>query len=509
MVHALDVLTSAEMGAADRLAAASGVASIKLMESAGEAVADAARAMTRGGARIAVACGPGNNGGDGFAAGEMLRRAGFDVVVGLLGPAERLRGDAAEMARRWIGPIASLDDLDLDGAALVIDALFGAGLTRPLESAAAAFVTRLSAARRPVLAVDVPSGVDGTSGTPLGTCAVRADRTVTFHCLKPGHVLYPGRDLCGPTSVSDIGIPATAIERLRALGMAQATWLNTHRLWWPSFAPPAAAGHKYDRGHAIVVSGPPESTGAARLAARAALRAGAGLVSLATTRAAFPVNAAHLTAVMLLPFEGPDGLERLFADSRRNAALIGPGLAGFQAGDDGARDNLRTLSAALLRRAPAAVLDADALTAFAAEPNALFVAIRARPERPVILTPHSGEFARLFGKARAASKLEAARQAARASGAIVIFKGADTVIAAPDGRAAINSNAPPWLATAGTGDVLAGFVTGLLAARLPPFEAACAAVWLHGSCGTRAGRGLIAEDLADVLPLVLAELAAA
>lgn len=496
----IDLLTAAEMAAADRLAAASGIASITLMENAGRAVADAARAMAPAGRRIIVACGPGNNGGDGYAAAALLAEAGLSVEIAALVRPERLSGDAAQMAARWTGRIGTLDDVDVSGAGLVIDALFGAGLSRPLDGSAAAFVRRLRGTDIAVLAVDVPSGLDGTSGAIIGDVAVEATRTITFHCLKPGHLLLPGRSLCGETLIADIGIPANAVDTLRRLGLAGHTFRNVPKLWAAALAPPPTDAHKYVRGHAIVVSGPAESTGAARLAAHAALRIGAGLVSLATTRAAFPINAAHLTAVMLLPFEGAEGLARLFEDRRRNAALIGPGLGGFAPPTAQSLADRRNLVLALLGQAPAAVLDADALTAFADEPDALFTAIRARPLRPVVLTPHTGEFARLFpGLTRAGAKIEAARAASRLSGAIVILKGPDTVIAAPDGLAAINDNAPPWLATAGSGDVLAGFVTGLLARGLPAFEAATAAAWLHGAAAVACGPGLIAEDLADAL----------
>lgn len=496
----MDLLTAAEMAAADRLAAASGVASITLMENAGRAVADAARAMAPAGRRILIACGPGNNAGDGYAAAALLCAAGLSVEIAALVAPDRLAGDAARMAARWTGPVGALDDADPSGAGLVVDALFGAGLSRPLEGSAASFADRLGRSSVAVLAVDVPSGLDGSTGTVVGDMALRASRTITFHCLKPGHLLLPGRTLCGETTVADIGIPAGAVNTLRRLGLAGRAFRNEPRLWTSALAPPPTDTHKYVRGHAIVVSGPAESTGAARLAAHAALRIGAGLVSLATSRAAFPVNAAHLTGVMLLPFEGAEGLGRVFEDHRRNAALIGPGLGGFAPAAASSLADRRGLVLALLDRAPAAVLDADALTAFADRPDALFEAIHARPQRQAVLTPHAGEFARLFPPhTLAGGKVDIACQASRRSGAVVILKGADTVIAAPDGRAAINDNAPSWLATAGSGDVLAGFVTGLLARGLPAFEAAAAAAWLHGAAAAVCGPGLIAEDLADAL----------
>jgi NAD(P)H-hydrate epimerase len=504
-----ELLTTAEMARADRLAVACGVPSLTLMENAGRAVAQAARLFLGAGDRVLVACGPGNNGGDGFAAASLLRAAGVRVSVGLLGARDRLAGDAQEMARRWgdamVPLVASIAEADV-----IIDALFGAGLTRPLAGVAAEVVAAINAAKRPVIAVDVPSGLDGNSGRSEGP-VVQADCTVTFHRLKPGHLLLPGRSLCGEVRLADIGIPEARLPELRGQAFA-----NRPSLWRASFPRPRIDAHKYTRGHALVVSGPAESTGAARLAARAALRAGAGLVTLVGNAAATAVNATHLTAVMVKALADDAALAAFLADTRRNAALIGPG-AGV-----GAATAASVLT--LLAAAPAVVLDADALTSFAPTDHAgvqatgfgfvmrgsepaptrerLFAAIKARGA-PVVLTPHEGEFQRLFG-ALGGSKLARARAAAAGSGAVVVLKGPDTVIAAADGRAAINDNAPPWLATAGAGDVLAGIVTGLMAQGMAPFAAACAGVWLHGECASTFGPGLIAEDLAEVLPRILA-----
>lgn len=509
-----ELLTAAEMGRADALAVAHGVPSLSLMENAGRAVADAAVALAgQQGSRIAIACGPGNNGGDGFVAARLLHERGHRVRLGLLGQRDALKGDAAAMAALWREPVEPLSPATIADADIVIDAMFGAGLSRPLEGVAADVVAAINASGKPVLAVDVPSGLDGSTGAASGP-VVQATRTITFFRLKPGHLLLPGRALCGEVQLADIGIP-TAV--LAEIGIA--TFANGPALWRAAYPFPAREAHKYTRGHAVVVSGPADATGAARLGARAALRVGAGLVTVVGSPTATAINATHLTAIMLKAVGNDTALTEFLADTRRNAVLIGPG-AGVGA--------LTAASVLTVLASPAAaVLDADALTSFAPEEEgepvraaafgfvargsepppgaaALFAAIKGRGA-PVVLTPHAGEFKRLFGDL-GGSKLDRARAAAAASGAVVILKGPDTVIATPDGRAAINANAPPWLATAGSGDVLAGLVAGLLAQRMPTFEAACAAVWLHGECANTFGLGLIAEDLPEALPRVLQKL---
>lgn len=511
----LDVLTNEQMSRADQAAVAAGVASLTLMENAGRAVAEQVMAMVKPGSRISVLCGPGNNGGDGFVAARLLKRASYDVRLHLLSEKSALKGDAAEMARRWDGPVRPMDPVALQSMHLIVDALFGAGLTRPVEGAAAAMIDAINASRLPVLAVDVPSGLDGTTGEARGP-VVQATRTVTFFRKKPAHLLLPGRALCGDVVLADIGIPPAVLSG----NLSISTFENEPSLWSAFLPRPRLDAHKYARGHALVVSGPAFHSGAARLGARAALRAGAGLVTIASPPSALPENAAQLTAIMLMPCESPAALARILEDKRKNAVLIGPGAGvGFDTAE---------MTAAALRSGAAAVLDADALTSFAEtkrddensvgfgftsaiksagpRPRSLFDAIRERPSRDVVLTPHEGEFARLFPAIKG-SKLDRTRAAAEHAGAVVILKGADTVIAAPDGRVVINTNAPPWLATAGSGDVLAGFVTGLLAQGMPGFDAACAAVWMHGDAARRFGPGLIAEDLSEILPSVLAALA--
>jgi hydroxyethylthiazole kinase-like uncharacterized protein yjeF len=380
--------------------------------------------------------------------------------------------------------------------ALIIDALFGAGLSRPVGGEPYAMIEAINATGAPVLAVDLPSGVNGTSAAIMGT-AVRATETVTFFRKKPAHLLLPGRLHCGRVRVADIGIDARVLDEIHP-----SIFENAPRLWRKSFPVPRIDGHKYARGHALVLSGELASTGAARMSARAALRAGAGLVTLASPRDALAVNAAALTAVMVRAVDNPIQFAELFDDKRFNACVIGPG-AGV-----GARTADFVHTALSARRH--LVLDADALTSFAGHPERLFESIKASSEPQVVLTPHEGEFPRLFSdisnKNPGRSKLDRVRAAAERSGAVVLLKGPDTTVAAPDGRAVIAANAPPWLATAGAGDVLAGIIAGLMAQGVDAFEAASMGVWMHGEAARQAGPGLIAEDLPETMPAVFRQL---
>jgi hydroxyethylthiazole kinase-like uncharacterized protein yjeF len=486
-----ELLTSDEMAECDRLAIAGGISGIALMEKAGCVVADAVARHPLG-TRVLVIAGPGNNGGDGFVAGRVLAERGYQVRVLLLGEADRLRGDAAEAARLWRRSIERAEPDAIAGAGVIVDALFGAGLNRPAEGDARAIIEAMNASGVPIVAVDLPSGINGASGAVMGA-AVKAHESITFFRRKLGHVLLPGRLHAGNVRVADIGIPENVLDRVRSK-----TFANQPALWGAAFPIPHLSGHKYSRGHALVVSGDLSFTGAARLAARGALRAGAGLVTLASPRAALLVNAIASLAVMVRAADGAEELHALLADRRLNVVALGPGLGGSA--------NTRELVLAALDGDRAVVLDADGLTSFAEEPRALFAAIGANTERPVVLTPHQGEFARLFSNVVQGpdnqSKLSLARAAARVSGAVVLLKGPDTIVAAPDGRAAINENAPPWLATAGSGDVLAGMLGGLLAQNMPGFEAACAGAWLHGEAGNEIGPGLISEDLPEALPAI-------
>lgn len=493
-----ELLTPDEMGRADRLTIEAGTPGIVLMERAGRAVADAVGFAHPLGSRVFVVAGPGNNGGDGYVAARILIERGYRVSLWSLVPVEKLVGDAALAAARYKGPVlpAGFEAFaaGLERSDVIIDALFGAGLARDLDGLAGAVVMALNASGKPVVAVDLPSGIDGLTGAVRGV-AVKATTSVTFFRKKPGHLLLPGRAHAGPVIVADIGIRDRVIDEL---GIR--TFSNAPKLWLDAIEPPQLQGHKYARGHALVLSGGMTTTGAARLAAIAALRAGSGLVTVLSPPDALMVNAMHLTAVMLKKCGSAEDLAAILTDARLNAILLGPGA--------GVGPATATMVEAALTGPRAVVLDADALTSFQDRPEDLFARIHAH-DGAVVLTPHEGEFARAFPDLAERSgkpKLERARTAANRSGATIILKGADTVIAAPDGRAVINDNAPPDLATAGSGDTLAGIVVGLLARGVPGFEAACAAVWMHGETGKRAGAGLIAEDLAGHLPAVLTEL---
>ena len=490
---ALELLTPTEMAEADRRTIAAGTSGLTLMERAGQAVADRVAARSPPGGRVFVACGPGNNGGDGFVAARILAERGYAVRLALLGSLDALAGDAAVVARRYAGTIEPMNGAAVPDADIIVDALFGAGLSRALAGPAREAVEAIARAAEtgtPVMAVDLPSGVDGATGKVQGVAPIAVE-TVTFCRWKIGHLLMPGRTYSGKVSTADIGISDATIK---SIGVK--TFINEPALWRSHFPFPRSGGHKYDRGHALVASGPMHATGAARLAARAALRAGAGLVTVVADKRAVPVLAANLTAVMVREVKGAAGLTKLLADKRLNAMLLGPGLG------VNAATKAMVLAAAKAKRR--LVLDADALTSFAGKANELFKALA--NTAAAVVTPHEGEFKRLFEREPktllAQSKLERARLAAARLGAVVLLKGPDTVVAAPDGRASIADNAPPWLATAGAGDVLGGFVLGLLAQGMPAFEAASAAVWLHGECAREFGPGLIAEDLSETLPRV-------
>ncbi len=484
------VLTASEMRAAEAAAIGAGTASAALMEAAGGKTAEI---LLRGWTRrsVAVVCGPGNNGGDGFVVARVLAEAGWPVRVALIGDRNGLTGDAALMAGLYEGDIDAFSPDALADAGLIVDAIFGTGLDRPVEGEAKTAIEAINAHPAPVLAVDLPSGVNADTGAVMGV-AVHAARTVAFHARKPAHLLMPGRVLSGAVDIVDIGISDEA-----STGAGAKTFENHPALWGGLLPRPQWGGHKYHRGAVMALSGGPLNTGAIRLAAEGALRAGAGLVTMLSPADAASVHAAHLTAIMLSIADTADHVSAHLADAERVSMCViaGPAMS--------VSALTREKVLAVLGTKAAAVLDADALTSFADNPQTLFSALRADD----VLTPHSGEFARLFPEEiKLDGKLAAARAASAKAGCVIVLKGADTVIAAPDGRVLINANAPPDLATAGAGDVLAGFIAGLRAQGMDGFAAAAAGVWLHGACGQAAGPGLIAEDLPGALPGVLRQL---
>lgn len=479
------LLSAEAMMRVDAQTIAKGVDGFVLMKRAGQAVAEQIMKHYAPQPTLILA-GPGNNGGDGFIVAQLLRDHGWPVKVAELAGVDSLRGDAAKAKGFYRGDAMPLAPSVLQGAALVVDALFGSGLSRPLDGVVKATVDALNASGVEVVAIDIPSGIHGTSGEVVGS-AVRAVLTVTFGCKKYGHVLLPGREHCGKLVVADIGLDEDAIVHAD-----EQVPENHPELWRSVMLFPTAASHKHKRGH-VVVAGGEELTGAARLAAIAALRSGAGLVTLAAPEKAYPIYAAALMSVMVRKCSDREW-EDLVEDPRITTALVGPG--------GGLNKRTRNQVLMALKHKKHMVIDADALSIFADDPDELFSAI----EAPCILTPHAGEFAKLFEDLNAPHKIALTQKAAEKSQAVVVLKGADTVIAAPDGRVVVNANAPAWLATAGSGDVLAGMCAGLLAQGMPVFDAACAAVWMHGEAANHHGIGMIAEDLLPQIPEVLRNL---
>lgn len=482
------LLTCTEMGAADSAAIAAGTPGAELMENAGRGVAETVLDVSERGARVIVLCGPGNNGGDGYVAARLLAKHDRDVVVVALGDPGKLTGDAKTNFSRWDGGLTDFSEAVVENSDVIVDALFGAGLSRPLEGAAAEWVAAANASAATRVAVDIPSGVMGDTGAADGP-AFAADITVTFCCKKRGHALSPGRFLSGAVRVVDIGISGGALEKITPM-----CFENDPDLFRTAIPPLDPMGHKYSRGHLVVVGGAAEKSGAARLAAAAGLRTGAGLATIACPEQAAAIYAAGQASIMTEPCGSIADFRAFITDERRNTIVLGPG--------NGVGDDTRERVVATLQLRKNAVIDADAITSFRDDPAALFAAI----ESPVVFTPHLGEFQRLWPDlAELADRLESVAQAAYRAGAVVLLKGPETVIAAPDGPVLINANAPPSMATAGSGDVLSGMIGAFLAQGADPFWAAAAATWVHGAAAGDRGRGLIAEDVIDGIPAALAD----
>lgn len=486
------ILSAAQMSRADQITIADlhkqGRGGADLMEVAGLSVV---REVTKhySGRKALILCGPGNNGGDGFVIARHLKEAGWSVDVALLGVMENLQGDAYQMAKLWEGEVLPLNSDVITDHDVIVDAIFGTGLSKEISGAVKDVIEKANGTQGAKIAVDIPSGVKGDTGEILGV-AFKAGHTVTFCRMKPAHLLYPGRALCGNVIIADIGISNRTI-----LDVVPDIFKNSPKLWLGQFPQRQSNVHKYDSGHAVVVSGDLIHTGASRLAATAALRIGAGLVSVSSPENAFATHAAHLTSVMI---KDRSRLAEDLEDSRLNAWCIGPA--------SGVTQESRSDVLEILAAGKRTVLDADALSVFENDPRSLFDAINTHENPWCVLTPHAGEFARVFPYLKKLDKITAARNAAKLSGAVILYKGPDTVVASPDGRCVISDNGPPALATAGSGDVLSGMITGLMAQSMPSFEATCSAVWIHGECANEFGPGLISEDLERHIPSVLRRL---
>lgn len=488
------ILTCAAMGRADAFAMVHGVSGERLMDAAGQGLADAV--MSRWAPRLtAVLCGPGNNGGDGWVAARHLQAAGWPVEVFSLVEPASLKGDAAAAATGWTGDVKPLDGCDPSRFGLVIDALFGAGLARPLTGEPARLARDCAASDAVMVAADVPSGVHGDRAVPLGEAAFTADLTVTFHRRKPAHVLHPAAGRCGELVLVDIGIPQGWAAEAEPCAV-----LNDPDLWAAPGLALAASAHKHSRGRLCVMSGPRGASGAARLAARAGLIGGAGFVTVLCGQGALNEIASAEAGLVARAYDREADFAAVLAAHRASAAVLGPG------GGLGSGMRSRVISAC--QAGGPLVLDADALSVFADDPDTLFEHLHAS----CVLTPHAGEFARLFPdladalQAGRANKIELTRQAAARAGAVIVFKGPDTVIADPAGRVRVNIHAGPRLATAGTGDVLAGLIGAYLAQGQGAFDAASAAVWIHGDAGLRLGPGSSVNEVLAVLPHTMAAL---
>lgn len=483
-----ELLSSSQAKELDKQTMDEGVSGEALMETAGaKCVQEIEKNFEK--AKTLVMAGTGNNGGDGFVIARILQEKGWDVSLGLFGQLEKLKGEAKIAADKYEGKVKNLYDLDPGEFDLVVDSIFGTGLVRNIEGELAGYFKKVE---MPVFAVDMPSGVCSDTGELKG-CALKVETTVTFQRKKLGQVLMPGREYCGKVIVHDIGLSEEVIQK-----MGIDIFENEPSLWLERFPWPERGDNKYSKGHAVIVGGGVEATGAARLSAasaEASLRAGAGLVTVVCDSESLKIYAQSLTAVMTKVVDEIEGFKEILADERKNAVLIGPGA--------GVNEKTKEMVLAPLEAGKDVVLDADSLTVFKDNPQELFEAIK-RSKVQVVMTPHEGEFKRLFDFD--GEKTERVRKASELSGSVVLLKGADTVIAELDGKVAINDNAPPTLATAGSGDVLAGIIVGLIAQGMNGFDAACAGAWIHGEAANKFGPGLIAEDLPDLIPEVLKDL---
>lgn len=488
-IHKMKIFTAANVKEADEMSEKLGTPAIVLMNNAGRKVAELTEKIIKQkkcGDAIYVICGAGNNGGDGLVAAKYLKNKGYDIRVGLVGDFRKitpLTQNALESAVSAGIEAETFDKEYLLQSDVVIDAIFGVGLKRDIEGEIADVIKEINNSKSLKIAVDIPSGVCADTGS-IKSVAVNADATVTFQNPKLGNLLLPGKENCGELFIEDIGIPEEVVDLIESIYL-----LNTPELWQHLLPKPKLSDHKYTKGHVVVIGGDIESTGAAKLASEAALRTGSGLVTIACDAESLPIYATSLKSVMAKKVKDPELLEKFISERKVNTVIIGPGSGN----DLYSALRVTTCLDAGLR----CIIDADVFTNFKNKPQDLVKALK--KNKNCVLTPHEGEFKRVFKLE--GNKVERASQAAKSCDNVVVLKGNDTVIAAPDGRIVINNNAPTYLATAGSGDVLSGIIGGLLAQGMPLFEAACAGVYLHSETANKLGKGMIAEDIAKQISI--------
>lgn len=484
-----EVLTNSQMAEADKLTIEGGFDGYDLMCNAGESFVDTiVQSMVFD--HCFILCGPGNNGGDGFVIGKLLRDKGCMVTLASVIPVDQFNGDAAKAASEWGEDVVLFKDVTgIAEHALVIDAVFGTGFSRKLDDEVVRVFDLVREGGHAVVAVDIPSGIDGNSGQ-ADPHTLEADMTITFFRKKLGHVLMPGMALCGDVNIRDIGI---ADEVIKETGLS--VHENEPQLWQTRIPFPALDQHKYHRGHAVVLGGE-NLTGAARLSSEAAMRCGVGLCTVVTSVDAAPVYRAGAAHVMVESFDKRKEFADHIQDERRNSIIMGPG-AGLED-----KKELQEIILAALATKKAIVLDADALSCFEGEADILCKALHEK----AVLTPHEGEFYKLFGDLDG-DKVKRAREATQKTGAVILLKGPDTVIAAPDHVPVVNNHASPYLATGGSGDVLSGMIGGFLAQGVNPFDAACIASWMHGEASLQLGAGMVSSDLIEIIPNILSDFA--
>ena len=473
------VLTTKETRAIEQQTVSSGTSFYTLMQTAGAAVYKEITKHFLPHVTV-VLCGPGNNGGDGYVVANLLEQAGWAVKVATKSFSTHMSDFAIEHRNNYKGEVVDLNAAALQNCDLVVDGLFGTGLTRSLSDDYATIVEMINESSIDCVAIDIPSGINTDTGEIMGT-AIKAHTTVTFSYRKPGHLLMPGKAYTGKLICKPIGLANLKENDIHLT-------VNRPSLWYEQLPAPRLTDHKYNRGH-LLVRGGEEMTGAARLAAASARRVGAGMVTLACAPSVRQIYALSAPGLITTTLDKENSFKTRLLEKPKSAALLGPG--------NGVTKETRMAVLDTLDTKTPCVLDSDALTVFQKDPQTLFDHITG----PCILTPHAGEFKRLFDLS--GDKVTQARKAAQISGAVVLFKGPDTVIAHPDGLVVVQDNAPPTLATAGTGDVLAGLISGLMAQGLSPFTAACIATWIHGEAASAFGLGLIAEDLIEAIPGII------